>query len=181
MLFQEPEVFITVCSMAGVAKYGKHARNLDRRLELNWNNFDDPQPGDVVALFDCDPENKEIRSSNKKGISIFDLARETAAVESSRGYHRTSVRFERKPLTTKGDTCLGWWIAYLRRSHTSSSWLVLKSNQFRIRPHWMRELRNVIGDIPLTSLMIPGTHDAGAWMEYEPVRCENIYVRYYIW
>ncbi len=182
MLFQEPEVFITVCSVAGVAKYGKHARNLDRRLELNWNNFEDHQTGDVVALFDCDPEDKSVRSRNGNDISsIIDLAKEKVDVDSSRGYHRTTVRLERKTLTTKGDTSLGWWIAYLRRSHTSSSWLVMKSNSFRIRPHWMRELRNVIGDIPLLSLMIPGTHDAGAWMEYDPVRCENIYVRYYIW
>jgi len=166
--------------MAGVAKYGKHSRNLDRRLELNWNNFEDRQPGDVVALFDCDPENKDLRNNSKLGTSIMELAKERVEVDSSRGYHRTTVRMERKLLSTKGETCLGWWIAYLRRSQTGSGWLVLKSNTFRTRPHWMRELRNVIGDIPLTSLMIPGTHDAGAWMEYDPARCENIYVRYYI-
>lgn len=164
--------------MAGVAKYGKHARNLDRRLELNWNKFEDHKPGDVVALFDFDPEDKNVRSST---TTLLDLAKETVEVESSRGYHRTTVRLERKPLSTKGDTCLGWWIVYMRRSQANSSWLVLKSNTFRTRPHWMRELRNVIGDVPLTSMMIPGTHDAGAFMEYDPVRCENIYVRYYIW
>lgn len=142
--------------MAGVAKYGKHSRNLDRRLELNWNNFEDHQPGDMVALFDCDPENKDLRDSNKKYVSIIEFAKERIEVTSSRGYHRTTVRLERMQLSTKGDTSLGWWIAYLRMSQTSSSWLVLKSNAFRTRPHWMRELRNVIGDIPLTSLMIPG-------------------------
>ncbi|CAL8118844.1 unnamed protein product [Orchesella dallaii] len=176
-LFQEPEVFITVCSVAGVAKFGKSVKNLDRRLVLNWNNFEDHQPGDMVALFDCDPEDKDRRCNNS---NIIELARDSVNVECSRGYQRTTVRLERKNLSTKGETSLGWWIAYLRRSQTSSSWLVLKSNTLRIRPHWMRELRNVIGDIPLTSLMIPGTHDAGAYMEYDHIRCENIYVRYYI-
>lgn len=81
-LFQEPEVFITVCSSAGVVKYGKHSRNLDRRLEMNWNNFEDHQPGDIVALFDCDPENKDFRINNSNKVaSIIDLARETVEVK----------------------------------------------------------------------------------------------------
>lgn len=45
----------------------------------------------------------------------------------------------------------------------------------------MRDLKDVIGDIPLHSLMIPGAHDAGSWMEYDHSTCENIYVRHYIW
>lgn len=54
VLFQDPEVFITLCSVAGQAKFGKHMMNLDRRLELNWSNFKDFRNGDLICLFDFD-------------------------------------------------------------------------------------------------------------------------------
>ena len=33
----------------------------------------------------------------------------------------------------------------------------------RLRPQWMYEDRHIIGDMPLHSLMIPGTHNSGAY------------------
>jgi len=175
VLFQDPEVFLTLCSVAGQAKFGKHMMNLDRRLELNWSNFKDFRNGDLICLFDFDMD-KQLKDKNK---SIVELAKESGSVTSQRGSYRTSVRLERRPYSAKEDRSLGWWVAYLR--FQAGSWVVLKSNCLKTRPTWMRELKDTIGDIPLHSLMIPGTHDAGSWMEYDIVACENIYVRYYIW
>jgi len=176
VLFKDPEVFLTVSSVAGTAKFGKHAKNIDRRLELNWNNFE-YRPGDFVCLFDFDIEeySRENRSSN-----LPDLARELIEVSSGhQGYYRSSVRYEKRALSVKGNRQMGFWIAYIRNEN-GTAWKVLKSNSLRIFPLWMNELKDIIGDIPLHSLMIPGTHDAGSWMEYDVSRCENIYVRYYI-
>jgi len=178
VLFQDPEVFITVCSVAGQAKFGKHMINLDRRLELNWNNFRDHRNGDLVCLFDFNVE-KELPPNKDKTKCIVELAKESASVTGIRGSHRTSVRLERRDYSMNCEKNLGWWVAYLR--FQAGSWVILKSNNLRIHPTWMRELKDVIGNIPLHSLMIPGSHDAGSWMEYEPSTCENIYVRYYIW
>lgn len=178
-LFDEPQVFITVCSQAGQAKFGKHIINLDRRLELNWNNFRDFRNGDIIGIFDFDPT-KELREKDK-GKCILELAKESSAVTGIRGSYRTAVRYDcqRRLLSAKGDPSLGYWVAYLR--FREGQWGLLKVNSFKARPYWMRELKDVIGDIPLHSLMIPGAHDAGSWLVYDHASCENIYVRYYIW
>ena len=39
----------------------------------------------------------------------------------------------------------------------------LKANCIRVRPQWMYEDRHIVGDIPLHALMIPGTHNSGAY------------------
>lgn len=72
MLFEEPQVFITVCSTAGQAKFGKHILSLDRRLELNWNNFKDFRNGDIIGVFDFDVR-REPREKDK-GKCIVELA-----------------------------------------------------------------------------------------------------------
>ena len=47
---------------------------------------------------------------------------------------------------------------------------ILKLNCLRIRPTWMNEERDVIGDVPLSTLMLPGTHNAGAYKVDDNVR-----------
>ena len=39
----------------------------------------------------------------------------------------------------------------------------LKANCLKLRPRWMWRERESIGDIPLHALMIPGSHNAGAY------------------
>ena len=39
----------------------------------------------------------------------------------------------------------------------------LKANCLKLRPRWMWRERGAIGDIPLHALMIPGSHNAGAY------------------
>ena len=41
---------------------------------------------------------------------------------------------------------------------------VLRMNCLLIRPRWMWEERDVIGNMPLNSLMIPGTHNSGSYI-----------------
>jgi len=43
-------------------------------------------------------------------------------------------------------------------------------NCLRIRPTWMNEEREVIGDVPLSTIMLPGTHNSGAYDTNDSVR-----------
>ena len=52
---------------------------------------------------------------------------------------------------------------------------VLRMNCLLIRPRWMWEERNAIGNLPIHSLMIPGTHNSGSFIPKESnVRCRQI-------
>jgi len=148
---------------------------LDRRIELNWNNYEDFHRGDFVALFDFDV-------SNLRDVKVEELesaAKECIGVTESSGSYLTSTRWEKKDLNFKQDPFLGYWIAYI--GERNGSLQVLQTNSLRLWPTWMNDMKKCIGDIPLHSLMIPGTHDSGSWRPYEASSCENIYVRYYIW
>ena len=48
-------------------------------------------------------------------------------------------------------------VGYVRNNRT------LKANCLKLRPRWMWRERESIGDIPLHALMIPGSHNAGAY------------------
>ena len=48
-------------------------------------------------------------------------------------------------------------IGYVRNNRT------VKANCLKLRPRWMDRERASIGDIPLHALMIPGSHNAGAY------------------
>ena len=71
----------------------------------------------------------------------------------------------------EGDLCVLIFVAQYNTASVSIIFLklpnlrfrTLKVNCIRLRPTWMYEDRHVIGDIPLHSLMIPGTHNAGAY------------------
>ena len=48
-------------------------------------------------------------------------------------------------------------VGFVRNNRT------LKANCLKLRPRWMWRERESIGDIPLHALMIPGSHNAGAY------------------
>ena len=51
-------------------------------------------------------------------------------------------------------------------------------NCLKPRPRWMEKDLMIIGDIPLTELMIPGTHDSGAIMEFNSYFAGNVLNRF---
>lgn len=142
-LFDTPHVFLTLSSEAGVAS-GIYE---DTQFELNWYSFTSAGEGwDRVSLYDQDP-----------ALNSSSLPWASTTVNSSsvgRGYFKTNVRFGHPPITSEDelqiDNCLGYWIAYHRNS------TLLASNCFRKYPRWMSNLRDVIGNRPLSTLMIPG-------------------------
>jgi hypothetical protein len=67
---------------------------------------------------------------------------------------------------------LDYYIAYV-----SSSGQILTSNCMRIEPTWMSDLPG-FGDLIIREAFIPGTHDAGAYNNYEPILGETLPVKY---
>jgi len=129
------------------------------------------QPGDWVGLFNY-PLTLGDSSKDHPTLALSSIQVPPA---NGTGYFKTGVRFGRPSLTSEsdGDDCLGYWIAYLNSSNVAQ-----KTNCFRKYPRWMNQLKEEIGNVPLHSLMIPGTHDAGAIREYDGHGSENLDVRY---
>ncbi|CAG7834830.1 unnamed protein product [Allacma fusca] len=155
---ETPTVFLTVSSIAKSKKGELH----DRIIEINWNYLE-PQSGDWVGLFDHDPDENGTEPLNR--VSVGNLPR---------GYIKSDYRLPRLSLTDREDSCLGFWIALIRDER------VLLRNCLRIYPKWMKENRNIIGDMPLSSLIIPGTHNSGSWREYEGPASDTVFYRYLI-
>jgi len=137
-------VFLTVNALTTFAWDGSLQQ---RKLELNWTPPPDGvQNEDWIGLF-------------QRGSRERTLARIRANNHS--GYYKTDITFPRHPMmgmrSPKATCVYGFYIAYVRQNRT------LKVNCMRLRPNWMYEDRHVIGDMPLHSLMIPGTHNAGAY------------------
>jgi hypothetical protein len=164
-LFDVPQVFLTLCALAGVIdnKYQ------DTLFELNWANFPAPESGDWIGIFNVDP------STNHPLPQPLASVLASYAGNNQTGYFKTNVRFGRPAMnySSDGDNCLGYWIAYLNSENQTKL-----TNCFRKYPQWMNELSGIIGDVPLHSLMIPGTHDAGAIREYDGHLSEDITVKY---
>jgi len=51
------------------------------------------------------------------------------------GYVRTKHRYERPPIDAKADTCLGYWIAYVRNGQTKTT------NCLSTYPRWMEKMK----------------------------------------
>merc|ERR1739848_264998 len=136
-------VFLTVNALTLFAWNGNLQQ---RKLELNWTPIQD---GDWIGLF------RRGRGSRERTLARVNPQ------EHNSGYFKTDVTFPRHPMmgmrSPKATCVYGFYIAYVRGNRT------MKVNCMRLRPNWMYEDRHIIGDMPLHSLMIPGTHNAGAY------------------
>ncbi|CAG7653048.1 unnamed protein product [Allacma fusca] len=149
-LFDDAHVFVTLNEVASVDK--SSGQIFGRELELNWVNFDYPNyAGHSVKLFDHDPE-----QDPSSPLSSHTVGEST-------GYVKTNFRLEVLNFTSvRQEFCLAW-MGYFRSGDTRP----YKSNCLRLYPTWMNDIRDIIGNKPLRKLMIPGTHDAGAWIVYD--------------
>lgn len=171
MLFQEPQVFLTISTDTDYTTVGGGQYVLfDRMLEMNWDNFQH-SPNDAIGLFPVNPV-------GMNASTIEDNVLELHQVSLGSGNIKTSVRYDRIPLNASMDRCLGFWVAYLRRDSDNP---VVTSDCLSIHPTWMNDLKNEISNVPLSSLMIPGTHNAGSWIHYQGWPSENPLIRYTYW
>eukprot|EP00092_Neocalanus_flemingeri_P011157 GFUD01012019.1.p1 GENE.GFUD01012019.1~~GFUD01012019.1.p1 ORF type:complete len:456 (-),score=118.95 GFUD01012019.1:61-1428(-) len=160
------QVFLTINSQARVFWDGTFEK---RRLELNWVNPPDRQETDYIGLYRDDPQ--------WFGQDL-PLLRIPASYPGQ--YYLSSLQFpdinilHPSVLPTPPRTmCLyNYWIAYVR------SGTVLAVNCVKTQPVWMWEMKEHIGSIPLHALMIPGTHNAGAYDKFTAYTDDTVVTRY---
>lgn len=127
---------------------------MNRMLEINWYNIKADSES-WIGVFEEDPS---IENSKDPIVRITPTA--------SEGSEKTTIRFSVMNFHTSGipkNHCMGYWVAYFEASTKGP----VTTNCIRIYPNWMEELKGIIGEKPLTRIMIPGTHDTGSWKVYE--------------
>lgn len=100
-----------------------------RQIELHWHGGSGPTAGDWVGLFEHDPNNNP--TSPLRRITVY---------SDGPGYFKTDVQFGFPILDRQlptGDSCLGYWIGYIRLGIT------IASNCLKIRPSWMWQNRYI--------------------------------------
>lgn len=71
-------------------------------------------------------------------------------------------------------TCYGYWASYINAEGT-----ILAKTCVRAHPIWMNEMRDVINDLRLRDLFIPGTHDSGSYRpNFDPLLRETLVTKY---
>lgn len=161
---QSPQVFLTVNSLASVSWSGHLTK---RRLEINWVSPSDRQEDDFVGLYRDNPLNGPADPIVRVNAGTHD------------GYFLTQEEFPEinihQPIlqSQPRTMCLySYWVAYIRSGR------VLSINCIKIQPQWMWNMKNVIGSMPLHSLMIPGTHNSGAYDSLTSFTDDNVLMRY---
>lgn len=75
---------------------------------------------------------------------------------------------------TAQTSCYGYWASYI-----DGTGKILAKNCVRAYPIWMNELRDVIGELRLRDLFIPGTHDSGSYRpNFDPLLRESLVTKY---
>lgn len=122
---ERPRVFLTLSSLAKSTPGGNIQQ---RQIEINWHgNMAASQSGDWIGLYEHDPVNNP----------TLPLRQITVAGRNN-GYYKTDVQFGFPAVDTQfltGDSCLGYWIGYIRNGAT------VGSNCLKIRPSWMWQNR----------------------------------------
>eukprot|EP00095_Tigriopus_kingsejongensis_P009839 maker-scaffold21_size687808-snap-gene-4.9 protein:Tk09839 transcript:maker-scaffold21_size687808-snap-gene-4.9-mRNA-1 annotation:"hypothetical protein DAPPUDRAFT_220083" len=157
-----PTVFLTVNAYARVTWTGSiQARN----VILNWVRPEQSQPSDWVGLFDVDISNEHILHEDEAKLVV--RMNETQA-----SYKKTDMPL-RFRIFHEIDACMDFWIAYVRVDE------VISINCLKTRPRWMTKMREYIGFLPISQLMLPGTHNSVLQEQFEGFFASVITKRWY--
>lgn len=172
----EPSIYITVSSLY---RLSDDVRGItDRELEFNWEI--PCSSGNIqlwIGLFNTNPDIlsfKEATSLAQAGLNPTDYPE---------GYYRTNISLgrpvfpgdwnkEENKLPSPGDHCYAYWIALYENEN------LRKTNCLKIRPTWMHDHKSQIGQLPLYSLFIPGTHNSGSLQKGTVVTRKDTFSRY---
>lgn len=158
------QVFLTVNSKASVSWSGHLTK---RRIEINWVSPSDRQEVDFVGLYRDNPLNAQAEPIVRVNAGAHDGYFLTQEEFPQINIHQPSLQSQPRTM------CLySYWVAYIR------SGSVLSINCIKIQPQWMWNMKKVIGSMPLHSLMIPGTHNSGAYDSLNSFSDDNVLMRY---
>ncbi|KAG8284930.1 uncharacterized protein LOC124357761 isoform X2 [Homalodisca vitripennis] len=131
-----------------------------RPLIVSWRT-ETVQPGDYVALYSTGSSEPLV----------------TVPVTSPSGWVDTGLQENRSAWDTLAFTeqCLGYWVS-LRRANSSQA---VASSCLGTAPRWMERQREVIQNMSLRNMFLPGTHNSAAYLEnHQPFR--ETFVQKYI-
>ena len=99
-------------------------------------------------------------------LDVSDILEKIPVYESAEGRVLSNVKFNSSTFPTViNDTidgeCLPYHVAYLRDGD------ILFNDCLKIHPNWMSERASVLEEVHLTSVILPGVHDAGAGTPYK--------------
>lgn len=121
-----------------------------RRLVLSWENAS-PVSGDWIGLFNKEPAigSEPLYVVKPQGSSgwVETESHETPSSSHDLGYSKK---------------CLGFWAAYV------SGDSILASSCLQTEPTWMSDMESELSPLMLRQIFLPGTHDTGAYAEYDP-------------
>ncbi|GBN47665.1 PI-PLC X domain-containing protein 1, partial [Araneus ventricosus] len=140
-------VFLTVCSLPASATAKGVVR---RRLEVNWVGIQ-PARTDRVHIYRRDPT----RDPTAKPILSVE------PIKYPGGYFKSDIELpiHTHHLRVSAEyPCLGYWATYERKKGD-----VATSTCLRTHPSWMAEGGDHLGGLPLSGIMIPGSHDSGSF------------------
>ncbi|XP_055924403.1 uncharacterized protein LOC129956509 [Argiope bruennichi] len=160
-LMKDPKVYITVSSIATSYFF----QPCLRKIILNYYNADCERIArsfPFVGLYSHDP-----RLNHRNHLALH------KPIACPDGRFETNVSLPYFEFSTEDivSKCLGFWVAYVEAGS------VVHSSCLLTHPDWMHNISDMIGHKPLKSLMIPGTHDSGCYMRYDPYK-DTVYERY---
>ncbi|XP_059472575.1 PI-PLC X domain-containing protein 1-like [Neocloeon triangulifer] len=152
-------VFLTVNSIAN--------NSIVNRLELNWVGAT-PSDGEWIGIFASDPVTS--------GVTSFLERLDLNPSSGSDGFYVTKTMVENFATNSSElgfvSRCLNYHIGYV-----SSGGQVLASGCLRIEPTWMADMTG-LGDQIIKDIFIPGTHDSGAYGNYDPILGDTLVIKY---
>lgn len=135
-----------------------------RRLILSWDNAS-PVDGEWIGLFNEEP--------SSSSVPLF-----VVQPQSSSGWVETNSHETASPSHDLGyiKRCLGFWVAYVSADNST----VVASSCLQTEPTWMSDLEAELSPLLLRQIFLPGTHDTGAYEEYNSSSESNLIVKYTI-
>jgi hypothetical protein len=137
--------------------------NIARRLILSWENAS-PVSGDWIGLFNEEPRNLS--------VPLFVVQPQKPSGWAETGAHETASPSHDFGYSKK---CLGFWAAYINANNNT-----LASSCLHTEPTWMSDSKAELSPLLLRQIFLPGTHDAGAYEEYNPSSENSLIVKYTI-
>jgi len=155
-----------------------------RRLEINWYNIDDDNIENYrIALYDKDPQ----IPSDSKVVADIEPILELDPKEHP-GYYVTTIQLPyltSESLGYVGRCAFDYWVQvvqvetaqvsihpnnfnqYLHLQQLKRFIPITESRCLRVEPSWMFDNKEEFGKLRLNEILLAGTHDAAAFLQYE--------------
>ncbi|CAG0920752.1 unnamed protein product [Notodromas monacha] len=142
---------------------------IERKIELRWRGGS-TYPTDEVALYLGHPASQN--ASLLVSYNVYDHINNRVVTE----YQMPRYHFSADdPSAWTKPECLGnFYGAYLKGGEITST------NCLSTLPTWMEDNADAFEKLELRKMLIPGTHDAGAYREYDGLASDNLIVKYAI-